>query len=234
MIFNGTDLSPWLEVMSINRPMLASRRLNTTDVSGMNGSYVSDDALESESITVECAIRAESPDEVAEVRRMLASLLLTSKAAKLVLDDEPTLYYLAWCKGGIDTERSHSWPSVTVEFLLADPIAYGEERNAAVGASGGTVRNRGTCKAFPTITCTPPNGSSWKLSNTDTGDYIEVQANFDGSIGVVLDTATESCKVNGAYHPVTLGSDFFPLEPGSQALKTSGGTAELNWVERWL
>lgn len=234
MIFNGTDLSPWLEVMSIDRPLLASRRLNTTDVSGLNGVYVSDDALESETISVECAIKAESPDEVADVRRMLAPLLLTSEAAKLVLDDEPTLYYYAWVKGGIDTERSHSWPSITVEFLLADPIAYGEERSAAVGTGGTKVWNRGTCKTFPIITCTPPKGTSWKLSNTDTGDYIEVQATFDGSIEVELDTATESCKVNGAYHPVTLGSDFFPLESGSQNLKTSGGTATLTWTERWL
>lgn len=234
MIFNGTDLGSWLEVLSINRPMLASRRLNATDVSGMNGAYVSDDALESEAITVECAIKAESPDEVAEVRRTLAPLLLTSGAAKLVLDDEPTLYYYAWCKGGIDTERSHSWPSITVEFLLADPIAYGEERSASVGTGGGKVWNRGTSKAFPTITCTPPKGTSWKLSNTDTGDYIEVQATFDGSIKVALDMAAESCKVNGAYHPVTLGSDFFPLEPGMQSLKTSGGTAALTWAERWL
>ena len=44
---------------------------------------------------------------------------------------------------------------------------------------------------------------------------------------------TERCTVNGSDWPVTVTSDFFALYD-TQELKTSGGTATLEWEERWI
>ena len=43
----------------------------------------------------------------------------------------------------------------------------------------------------------------------------------------------ERCTVNGADWPGPVASDFFSLD-GVQQIKTSGGTATLEWEERWL
>ncbi|MFR5196059.1 MAG: phage distal tail protein, partial [Eggerthella lenta] len=91
----------------------------------------------------------------------------------------------------------------------------------------------GNYRAYPKVTCKPPAGSSWTLTNVSSGRFVRVEANFTGAQTVVLDMRAERCTVNGADWPVTITSDFFALD-GVQKLKTSGGTAMLEWEERWL
>ena len=83
------------------------------------------------------------------------------------------------------------------------------------------------------MTCKPASGSYWTFANVTTGAFVRVEASFTGSQTVVLDMARERCTVNGADHAVTLSSDFFAME-GVQQLKTSSGTATVEWEERWL
>ncbi len=233
MIFDGNDLSSALVVESISRAMLPKRRLETTEVSSMDGAHVADNGLETMEIDVTCRLLAWSAADVADRRRELARALHSGAAARLVLPDEPGRYYLAWYKGGSEPSASVRCPQVKLTFLAADPVAYGGERRASVGTSATYVDAGGTYRAYPTVTCKPASGSYWQLTNVNTGDFVRVEASFTGSQTVVLDMARERCTVNGADHAVTLASDFFALD-GAQQLKTSSGTATLEWEERWL
>lgn len=100
-------------------------------------------------------------------------------------------------------------------------------------ASQRAVAAGGNYRAYPTVTCKPPAGSSWTITNVSTGRFVRVEASFTGAQTVVLDMRAERCTVNGADWPVTVASDFFSLD-GVQQIKTSGGTATLEWEERWL
>ena len=43
----------------------------------------------------------------------------------------------------------------------------------------------------------------------------------------------ERCTINGTDHAVDITSDFFGIE-GDVSLMVSGGTATVEWDERWL
>ncbi len=233
MIFNGVDLSPWLHVSRVARPVTASRRLSATEVAGMDGAHVADEGMEAVELEVECFLLARSQADVSDTRRLLSSALRTDAAARLVLDDEPGRYLMAWYKGGAELSRNAHSPGLTLTFLCADPVAYGNVRKATVGTAGAYIDAGGTYKASPMVTCKPPAGSYWTLTNVSTGEFVRVEAAFNGSQAVVLNMASERCTVNGADWPVTLSSDFFAIE-GEQRLMTSGGTATIEWEERWL
>ena len=233
MIFDGNDLSRWLLVTSVKRAVAPSRRLTATEVPGMAGAHVADGGLGTLTVEVGAHLRAVAPADVSDLRRALAAALHRDAAAPLVLDDEPGRYLMAWYEGGAELSRNSHMPGVTLSFLCADPVAYGEARTATVSTTARQVLAGGTYRAWPTVTCKPASGSYWQLTNVTTGDYVRVDATFDGTQTVTLDMAAERCLVNGSDHAVTVASDFFALD-GAQALKASSGTATLEWDERWL
>ena len=232
MIFGGIDLTPYLLVTKVTRPIVPKVRLDETEVPGMDGSHIRATGLEPVEIAVDCNIVGGSLDEVAEARAVLASALSGGEKA-LVLDDAPERYMLARYMGGAEQGRNAHMPNLTLGFYCADPAAYGQRRFEQVTASQRAVAAGGNYRASPTVTCTPPAGSSWTITNVSTGRFVRVEASFTGAQTVVLDMRAERCTVNGADRPVTVASDFFSLD-GVQQIKTSGGTATLEWEERWL
>lgn len=232
MIFGGIDLTPYLLVTKVTRPIVPKVRLDETEVPGMDGTHVRATGLEPVEIAVDCNIVGGSLDEVAEARAVLASALSGGEKA-LVLDDAPERYMLARYMGGAEQGRNAHMPNLTLGFYCADPAAYGQRRSEQVAASQRAVAAGGNYRAYPTVTCRPPAGSSWTITNVSTGRFVRVEASFTGAQTVVLDMRVERCTVNGADWPVTVASDFFSLD-GVQQIKTSGGTATLEWEERWL
>lgn len=232
MIFGGIDLTPYLLVTKVTRPIVPKVRLDETEVPGMDGSHIRATGLEPVEIAVDCNIVGGSLDEVAEARAVLASALSGGEKA-LVLDDAPERYMLARYRGGAEQGRNAHMPNLTLAFYCADPAAYGQRRSEQVTASQRAVAAGGNHRAYPTVTCRPPAGSSWTITNVSTGRFVRVEASFTGAQTVVLDMRAERCTVNGADWPVTVASDFFSLD-GVQQIKTSGGTATLEWEERWL
>lgn len=230
--FGNFDLGTLLWCSEIKRAALPSRRLEQTEVSGMDGCLVRDNGLEPLKITVGVIMRAETADDVAESRRILADAL-KGGAKRLILPDEPERCLMAYYQGGDSWGSAIGNPEASLTFLCADPVAYGQGRTASVGTAATAIRSGGTYKAWPVVTCKPAKGSSWTFTNITTGDYVCVEATFTGTQTVVLDMANERCTVNGADHAVTLGSDFFAID-GDCELKASSGTATLEWTERWL
>lgn len=233
MIFNDIDLSPYLQVSKVSRPLLPGRRLETTEVPGMHGAYVADQGLEATELEVECYMTARSVADVSELRRLLSSALFTTGAKKLILDDEPDRYLLAWYKGGADISRNAHKPSVTLTFLCSDPVAYGEIKTASLSTSRKKINAGGTTRTWPVITATPSSGSYWRIINYTTGEFVRVDATFTGSQTIVVDMANERLTIDGTDHLVTITSDFFALD-GTQELYLSSGTATIEWQERWV
>lgn len=230
--FNGYDLTSWLTVSQVSRQVLPSRRLNRQELPGGDGDLVAANGLEALEIEVTCNLRADSVAGVTTQRRLLAAALMTGSAAQLILPDEPHLWLMALYEGGAEVERNAHKPEVKLTFLVPDPVAYGEARETTV--SGSAVLNVGGTRATPPVVrALPPRGSSWRVSNDETGEYVEVQRSFTGVETVVVDMGAHRCIVDGVDVPVTLASDYFRIAGDAQHVTLSGGTATVSWVERW-
>lgn len=215
------------------RTVAPSRRVERTEVPGMDGELVRFDGLEAVEVMVKGYLTPYGVDQVAKVKRILAKMLTIDEAQALRLPDEPWSYTLAVYTGGAELSRHAHRPKVELSFLCADPVAYGQERTDTLTTTAKTVDSGGTYKVWPVVTAKPASGSYWMLTNVTTGDFVRVDAAFTGSQTVVLDMAKQRCKVNGTDHQVNISSDYFPLD-GEQSLKVSSGTATLEWSERWL
>lgn len=230
--FDGNDLSPYLLVTDVKRQVVPKRRITQTQVPGMDGALVSSVELDAIEITVSGCITRRLMRDVADARKALATCLSAKEPAPLVLPDDPTTYLMALYEGGAEPSKLAYVPDVDLVFLCADPVSYGQHRSLSVS---GTKRLRvgGNYPARPVVTVKPPRGSQWQITNVDTGEYVRVLASFTGSQTVVLDMGLERCTINGTDHAVDITSDFFSIE-GDASLMVSGGTATVEWDERWL
>lgn len=230
--FDGHDLSTYMLVTDVKRQVAPKRRITQTQVPGMDGALVSSVELDAVEITVSGCITRRLMRDVADARKALATCLSAKKPAPLVLPDDPTTYLMALYEGGAEPSKLAYVPDVDLVFLCADPVSYGQRRSLSVS---GTKRLRvgGNYPARPVVTVKPPRGSQWQITNVDTGEYVRVLASFTGSQTVVLDMGLERCTINGTDHAVDITSDFFGIE-GDVSLMVSGGTATVEWDERWL
>lgn len=229
--FDGKDLSTLLWVTAVKRSVLPERNVTVTEVPGVDGSMVGGVSLQPLTVAVTAHIRRDSIEDVNEARRLLSEALATDAPRPLFLPDEPNRYLMAIYQGGAELSRNANKPSVELSFYCADPVAYGEER--ALDVTGGRPVNvRGTYPCRPVVTVKPTAGESWRITRKSTGEYVEVTGPFTGEQTVELDMATERCRVNGSDVPATIGSDYFGLL-GTEQVEVSGGTAHLEWTERW-
>lgn len=88
MIYNGFDFGPWFDTRLMTRSLLPDYDITTRTVPGTPGERFMRADLKPLSIDVTAAFRARPTDDMAAVRRLMASRLLCLKEADLWLDDE--------------------------------------------------------------------------------------------------------------------------------------------------
>lgn len=230
--FGGVDLSPYIQVTNVTRPIVPARRFERTSVPGMDGELVRSDGLEAAEITVTGYLTARAVEDVSRARRVLAGAMLREGPQRLILPDEPWLYLMAEYMGGSEPSRHAHRPKVEMQFLCADPVAYGRHRSKSVSGTQ-RITAGGTYKSFPIITSNPPAGSYWQVTDVGTGRFVRVNASLTGGQTVVIDMGMQRCTVNGYDVMPDPGSTFFPLE-GTCDLLVSGGSAVIEWDERWI
>lgn len=93
----------------------------------------------------------------------------------------------------------------------------------------------GSYETRPVITCRPGGSVSFlKLTNMDTGEFVQINESLTSSSEVVIDMAKEQVTVGGQNHAVTYESDYFALQPGRNSLRLSSGTGTIEWTERHI
>lgn len=179
-------------------------------------------------------LRSDDRRDAATVRHALAELLCTDEPAPLVLPDDPTRYLLAIVSGSTDLgEITDACPSTTVTFHVGDPFYYGNKRRVEVKAGTFTVNAGGNRPAHLAITAKPSSSAAWYIRNVDTGEQVKLASSVTSTSTVRVDMALERATVNSQAAAVTLDSDFFTIN-GRTTLQLSGGSAVLEWRERWL
>ena len=232
IVFNGHDLSN-LVYCKIRRPVMASVDATFEDVPGRHGEVFKTVKRDGYDLSVDMWLRTEHRRDVAEARHKLAAMLWTDEPAPLFLPDDPTRYLMAIVSGSTDLDEiTDDCPSCTVTFHIGDPDYRGQSRRIEVSGSAAFAVG-GTLPAPMRVTAKPGACSSWRITNTDTGELVEVVQALTADSIVRLDFATEQATVNGSVAALNIMSDFFEIN-GRAHLKITGGTATIEWEERWL
>ena len=140
---------------------------------------------------------------------------------------------MAIVSGATDLDEiTDDCPQATVTFHIGDPDYYGQHRRMDMsGAASFAVG--GTLPAAPTVTAKPGVCSSWRITNTDTAEFVEVVQPLTASSVVRMDFDKEHVTVNGSVAQLNIMSDFFSVKDRAH-IKISSGSATLEWEERWL
>ena len=138
--FKGVDLSPFLDILEINRTIGNERKLTTEDLieTGVELQSVSYGA-KTIKIKVALASRAipattfvdtieyptTSSNNLNTLREHIAMLLRAKEPYKLELPDEPNRFYMALPNGDIELDGISDWyDQTTIEFFVPDGLAH--------------------------------------------------------------------------------------------------------------
>lgn len=232
IVFNGHDLSS-LVYCKIRRPVMASVNATFDDVPGRHGEVFKTVKREGYDLTVDMWLRTEHRRDVAEARHRLAAMLWTDEPAPLFLPDDPTRYLMAIVSGSTDLDEiTDDCPMASVTFHVGDPDYHGQSRRIEVSGSAAFAVG-GTLPVEIKVTAKPGACGSWRITNTDTGEFVEIAQALSADSTVRLDFATEHATVNGSVASLNIMSDFFEVKDRAH-LKVSSGTATIEWEERWL
>lgn len=229
--FAGTNLSQWLAGMTIERSLLPDVELSTVVVPAADGDVVAGRRLKAMEVRVNATLRGRTADEVSTYRHALAAALDREAAGTLVLPDDPDVSYAAWVTGSTVMDRDHSNPHVTIAFHVPRADGQGVSRTASIGTSATTVTRGGNRRAWPVVRANP-SGSSFRVTNSSTGRYVEAVGSFSGG-ALVIDMLNETVRYSGGACSFALASDFFALESATQTLVATSA-ATVTWNERWL
>lgn len=239
--FNGHDLTASYHVSNM-RVSLLPREVSSVTVPGMDGAMYAGSRLQAKDITLTLTAMGTSLAERQEAARTLAGILAVKEPKPLAISVDGGLYYLAIPTS--DTERTiyRNATSFEVTFRALDPVMYGIEKTITLSSSTAkTVTIGGTYPTYPVIESGNARGASSsnkyvRITNTSTGEYMDIPVSSSGTHTVVADCQERSCKVDGATAAITLLSDWMVLNPGTVTLqRTSGsGTFTITYKERWL
>jgi len=138
--FKGVDLSPFLDILEINRTIGNERKLTTEDLieTGVELQSVSYGA-KTIKIKVALASRAipattfvdtieyptTSSNNLNTLREHIAILLRAKEPYRLELPDEPNRFYMALPNGDIELDGISDWyDQTTIEFFVPDGLAH--------------------------------------------------------------------------------------------------------------
>lgn len=237
MIFNGVDFSQWMRCGAKRRMAPEFECVTFENGTGVGETFARR-KVRPLVIPVICRLtlgRWNTVEQVATVRRRIASMLVTDAPARLVLDDEPDRYYMAIATNLDELSSLKCSGSFELEFTAHDPIAYGMNRESDVSGQT-TLMVDGTHETYPVfrLESTAGPGGHVKVMDVESGLHVELEPGIQAGSLVTIDMGSETTRVNGNLWPITLASDYFPLHVGLAKVSVAGAAGTVKWTERWL
>ena len=170
---------------------------------------------------------------LAEARHLLRSWLCEPSGGTLVLPSDPEVEWRdALMTSCSDWDSLFGDGSCEVTFTLFDPVAWGVARCERTEA----FEVGGSRPTWPSFSLVVEAGASVQVTDLATERFVLVEHAFLGGEVVAIDCASELVTIDGldARVCVTLGSDFFCLDPGTASLRYVGCSLhECFFTERW-
>jgi predicted phage tail component-like protein len=134
--FDGKHATEYFDkVLDVKRGMSAPRSPKLQNIPGKAGAYffgLDKDVLEFE-VTV--LIKGTDSKELWSRIRSINGWLLQNDLKKLVLDDEPDLYYWAVCTDKLNIDEIIETGIASFKFLVPESYAYGQTKQQRVGSA---------------------------------------------------------------------------------------------------
>lgn len=205
-----------------------------------HGSYVYSEFLDKRRIIFAGYVNAGTPTALETAMAPFKAAFrnqLTAQPLKLKLPGQ--VQKRVYCQ-----PRRRSWPTTldytlgfgewTVELTAGDPRIYDDVESIRTGS--GAAVNDGDFSTFPTVTITGA-ATNPTITNTTTGESLRVNTVMGVGDNLVIDFLEKTIMLNGTSIYGSLDSavsDFFDLEPGSNAITYSGGgVMEMRWRSAW-
>ena len=239
-LFNGIDMTEYLDAAGIDMPAIPEIEAVVREVSGRDGTVYLGSSLKPLMITVKARLAADEIDP-AEIQRrwaIVASMMRTDEPAPLSIS--PGIYRMAVLNGTTDLEFKTYSATADLKFYCADPVAYGERRTVSVPSGGSaTFVVGGTYPASPVVKASgavrDSTSHGWRV-RLDGGDFLRVDTGTNQACPVVIDCLERTCRIGANASLPTLDSDWLVLKPGEHTIANDlgSGACEVEYVERWL
>lgn len=234
MIYNGHDFKNILRDELISRTFLPGINVSTVEVPGRHGSLFADAKLDPLAISVTVRLipgfRSNYGYSYEESRRKIAGMLFSRKPSKLILRDDPTRYYYAILSGESQIEKLLGTGQSTLTFICPDPIAIGAERKITLNEGLTSFHLDGTAPSFPIFSI---KAQSDEVKVSRGNRYVLPNMKLTKGDVIEIDCANERVTVNESTVGVSLFSDYFGVESGTNSVTVDGGSGILTANERW-
>jgi predicted phage tail component-like protein len=172
--FNGVHSSKYFTVNKIIKsitPLITPRLLI---VPNKKGAY--DQGIETGigSFDHTVTLFADSIVKFEQLKKEIASWLITEELAPLVYDSDPNVTHYVRFSGKLTLDEMYTYgDSGTITFISPDPDGYGPEATSSIPAGGLIFINEGTTETFPKFKATI-NQSITFLDIVTPDDYIRI------------------------------------------------------------
>lgn len=233
--YNGLTLNTdwWVTGVSRPKPEFSARSEN---LEGADGTFFRGMALKAANVSVSLAPKAGK--DLQGLYDALMAKLDVDAPKRLQFGDEGGRYRMAVPAGLPSMHEWHDYSTITVEFMCPHPALYGETKTASLSTSASSVVVAGTYPATCKVTSSNATKSSSDLWGVrfDNRDFMRVPLASSSASSVAIDSDSRTARAAGSTTMITLDSDWVELSPGSHTVKIDqgGGTATLEWTERWL
>lgn len=237
--FGGADLSQLLLGLTVDRSVLPPVEVTTVDVPGADGLLLNGRRLRPLEITIRGALVADTAAEVAEARHALGRVLNCPGTRRLVLPDEPGLYYNALVSGSSELNRAFERPTATITFLVPEACAWSSELRTAQLSDGAAVSVDvgGNAETWPTLDLTASSSSVALVRKATEHDGRSVNYCVDGLESgdhLTADMAAQRSWRDSTEVFPSLGYDYFGIGPGRTRISIYGAGGTIAWRERWV
>lgn len=213
MTFNGIDLSKYLKITNIIRPIGNERDVSVNDAPDF-GVNIEQIKVGAKKHTIEFDIINEKQFEIERLKHTLAGIFQTDDVVMITYNDEPDKYYLGMVVGDISVSNIARWfQRGSFDILIPDGVSHAtsytpiDVSKAIVTGNKAAIPvvNNGNRPALPILKFTHPSENGYigvvnKLGALEYGDVQEVDG-FNRKKSVVMrDYKTGMNIISGLSH----------------------------------
>ena len=231
-IFDGNELSRFLSVEDVRRPIMPPVTARTLETNGYEGASLSSVSQGMKSVVVSTRLIRPFEKSIGlnkgfeQARRLLAGYLYRDHLCKLVLPDAPDLYEMAVVDGTLDIEKFVYTRTIDIEFLC-ERVSYGRTVTKQADKSL-SFSVSGTWPAYSVITV----NYSDPFTITVDGKAFTTKEKLSND-PTVIDSKERTVTQNGQPVKYDIFSDIPVFEPGMHTISCDHPFI-IEWTERWL
>lgn len=189
-IYDGFNLSPYLLVRDIGKPLMPPQRINSMRILGRHGAYFLEKTHDPVVIPVDVMIHEDLDMSYAEMKRFLAGKLNKKEPKPIIFPDEPDRFIGGIISDTTDIRNLIEAGETILYFYCPDPYYYAIEDEvfsfSGVGAFNFT-REKGNEESEPIIEIRGANSGGEIILSADNTEMV-----FDGVLNkgetLVLDS----------------------------------------------